>query len=254
MGFFFFGIFPLSPLCTHHSLLEYFECSCDSCFNTLILWFKHMYHFCILSSVVSELASTEWFFSWSQVTFFCFYFFAHLIVFLLDGRYRITRCWLNDWISFSSLFPSFLPSLPAVCIVSVYRLGVIKLSEIDLIISAFILDFIRLIRKAFNLWARLGSTFLRVLMGLDVLQVSLHCSWWEHKMFCPNINCSDCSAYSFQIGLLPGLGGFLRHEPDYSPASGWRGLSAGLQLLLSLQLAAFALVLPPPIPATLFSH
>ena len=58
----------------------------------------------------------------------------------------------------------------------------------DLIISAFILDFIRLIRKAFSLSALLGSTFLRVLMGLDVLQVSLHCSCWEHKTFCPTLN------------------------------------------------------------------
>ena len=146
--------------------------------------------------------------------------------FLLDGRYRITRCWLNDWISFSSLFPSFLPSLPAVYIVPVYRLGVIKSSEMDLIISAFILDFIRLIRKAFSLSALLGSTFLRVLMGLDVLQVSLHWSCWEHKTFCPSINCSDFSAYSFQIGFLPGLGGFLTgmSQVTSQPKSGARSL------------------------------
>jgi len=167
------------------------------------------------------------------ITSHIFLLFGTSDSFLLDGRYRITRCWLDDWISFSSLFPSFLPSLPAVYIVSVYRLRVIQLSEMDLIISAFILDFTRLIRKAFSLSVLLGSTFLRVLMGLDVLQVSLHCSWWEHKTFCPNINCSDCYASSFQIGFLPGLGGFLTGMSQItSQPKTARGLSAGLRLLL----------------------
>ena len=131
----------------------------------------------------------------------------------------------------------------------------------DLIISAFILDFIRLIRKAFSLSALLGSTFLRVLMGLDVLQVSLHCSCWEHKTFCPSINCSDFSAYSFQIGFLPGLGGFLTgmSQVTSQPKSGARSLPSLRLKVAFLQVSScffphsqlpLHLYLPPRIPAT----
>ena len=79
---------------------------------------------------------------------------------------------------------------------------------------------------------------------------------WEHRLFCPNINCSDCSADPFQTGFLRGLGGFLTGMSQVTPQpKPQRDLSAGLQLLLCLELAAFSRVLSPLIPDTfLFSH